>query len=261
MIDLDEKRLQAIADAVCPGLATITVTIVSHPVHEPDKRRGWSHTNKRAPRAACAACASTGEVLDHEGDLAPCEECTGLGVIIGPDPRVEIQRVDIDIGHRCSTQFECYLHVEGVHKGRKDLFRPMTVAEVEAKIRQQVGFAAFDAHRLDEIPIERKHALLDAAHASGWIDPARIAAHRAIVVDNHLVATKTPPDRVPDVYGRTCLGCGGDSAGRELGHVVAATAACTACNGTAFLTSRRWHVAGALISTEITPDELAKELA
>lgn len=237
MIDLDVKKLQAIADAVSPGLATVTLSIVNHPVHEPDRRRGFEGRNRCAIRKPCTDCKSAGHVVAADGHPDRCDACDGLGEL-HEDPTVPVQHVNIDIGHRASTSFDCHSHVDGVHKGRRDLFRDLTVDEVEARVRQQVGFAAFESHHHDEVSIERKHELLDAAHASGAFDPARIVAARAALVDGASLKLSDPAMGAI-TYVRTCVDCKTESASVNLDSVVRATQTCHNCQGENHATERR----------------------
>lgn len=214
---IDIAALQAVADSIAPGLATLSLTTESETIREPDTRPAYAGKSKLAIKTPCPTCQATGEVKDREGYQAACADCH-LGYR-HEDPCMDVQHVHVDIGHKTKISIGHLSHPPGVHKGRRDLFVARSHDELAELVKRAVGQAAFEVAKAEGgeagLVHDRAMALLDAAHASGAFPTELIEQHRAQRITAHArgvvpaLATRHPNRPEREVFFlRECAACG-----------------------------------------------------
>jgi cytochrome c5 len=213
--NIDLVALQAVADGIMPGVK-LSIVVTSEPIREPDMRVGYAGKNKLAIKTPCAACNETSEVVDAEGYPATCTACH-LGQV-HTDPRMDVQHVVVDLGHKTRVEIGHLSHPPGVHKSRKDLFVPRTHAELVAEVRRAIGCIAWEVAKAEGgepgLAHERAMQLLDVAESTRAIDHEkvfehrvkRVAAHARGVAPEHAASHPTRPEREVFYY-RECATC------------------------------------------------------
>lgn len=216
--------LQAVADAIAPGLAKITLDVRSEAVYEADDRPGYQGRNRLATWVPCDACAGKGETVDAEGFPLACKTCLGhKGADV--DPQHPHPHVVIDIGHHVVTSFGAF---DG--KGRVDRRPERSLDVMNAIVRAQVGNAAIEvlASNREIADSKRVRVLADAAIAGGH-DRARVEAH----VARRMPSLATTSAVVVTISVAKCGRCGARTSCENESAVRAAHAGgvCAICGG------------------------------